>query len=356
MAYSIVVRIPDPEDTVFVAVPFSRDFRTTSAAIEQAVVSAGLTPRQTAKTPEDTDFIRDITRRIRAARIVVAVCSPVSATGQANPNVMFELGFAQSIGKSTIILTTHIQSLPADLRSQNVFPYRVREVTQEPFISRLANRIHGAKERTSNLLTDTCYPDVWVASARHWMLVNPGPWEHFVTILSFAKKVHHYFQDLDMGHVDHLHREVEDIYTRGAFLSPTDLRQKEVDCQKAWANYVLRYANLRKAALKALQGDLGKVAEAFEQLLQNADPAARSPIERSKEFYADIETLVSNYPRFHDEIDKHISTFQMDLGALLRNPEAVSKLWPRLGTLSATAKSLTGGADSLISNLIEVIL
>lgn len=56
-----------------------------------------------------------------------------------NPNVFYELGIAQSIGKPTLILSKTINDIPFDISSQNMIIYNSSEELESHLHKTLRN-------------------------------------------------------------------------------------------------------------------------------------------------------------------------------------------------------------------------
>jgi hypothetical protein len=103
---------------VFAIMPFAPEFHDVyQLAIKPTVEELGLE----CKRADDFFHIRDIMDVIRenitAARLIVADMS------DNNPNVFYELGYAQGIGKSVILITKDRSKVPFDLRAINSIEY-----------------------------------------------------------------------------------------------------------------------------------------------------------------------------------------------------------------------------------------
>ncbi len=193
--YSIIVDIPPPEEEVFIAIPFQDEFKQLENAIQLACNKIDLKPKATNINSESPKWLDDITQMTRRARVVVAVCSPEASTKKPNPNVMYELGFAASIGKATVILTSDITTLPADIQNQNVLVYKQDEIENDGFAQSLQIAIGKAQSRARNHITDSFITDVRFAEIRDWTYIYPELWLDYVHILYFAKDVHTVFQN-----------------------------------------------------------------------------------------------------------------------------------------------------------------
>lgn len=358
--YFIVVRVPESKDTVFIARPFSQGFDDVGSAIEKAVSRVGLRPSATDINPEDVNFIKDIVQKIREARIVVAVCSPEHDTAKANPNVMYELGFAHSIGKSTVILTTSIETLPSDLQGQNVLTYKESEERTREFLNNIEVLLNQAKERSEkNKTTDTSsYRNIWAAGAKHWLIINPDLCNEFMAILSFAKETHHRFQYLEKTHLEPLHRSFEEIGICFRSFTPEILIQKRVDFKRTWNEFVLYSSYFKQECLSPLLRDIDKVERAFESLLPKADSRTKRLIEQSKkESFKKISRQLQTYPEAQNKLEEmYADTHKLDDILSSLNKEKIDQeFWGKLEQLLMIAKQLIMNSDNLISQWGEIL-
>lgn len=106
------------EDLVFVLTPFLNDYYATFRSIKQACNSMNLKCMK-----GDEEFIRGnvfkyILEKIISARVIIA-----NIDGR-NPNVMYELGIAQAIGKPTILVSKNLTEVPFDLKSNYIILYQ----------------------------------------------------------------------------------------------------------------------------------------------------------------------------------------------------------------------------------------
>lgn len=84
------------------------------------------------------DITEDIRRLIGNSQIVIADLSGV------NPNVMYELGFAQGCGKKTILVSSDSpENLPFDIRSQRVLPYQRSKAGLDELESKISNALRA---------------------------------------------------------------------------------------------------------------------------------------------------------------------------------------------------------------------
>lgn len=105
------------KNLVFVLTPFFEKERQTFSAIQRACNEFGLETIRGDEQFIQGDIFKFILNRILDARIVIA-----NINGR-NPNVYYELGIAQAIGKPTLLISKNLDDVPFDLQSQNIIIY-----------------------------------------------------------------------------------------------------------------------------------------------------------------------------------------------------------------------------------------
>lgn len=102
----------------FVAMEFAEPFNTVyREAIYKQADEAGFDVIRIDEKPGPGVIFQDIQREIEQAEIVIAEITP------ANPNVFYEIGYAQALGKPIILLAQRGSELPFDMRSYRVVFY-----------------------------------------------------------------------------------------------------------------------------------------------------------------------------------------------------------------------------------------
>jgi len=115
-----VFRAPDQErDEKLVAVmmPFSAEFEEVANAIQDACAEAGLTCARVDDAWQETTVIQDIFSLIYRSEIVIA-----DITGK-NPNVLYEVGIAHTLGRDVVPISQTVSELPFDLAHHRVLKY-----------------------------------------------------------------------------------------------------------------------------------------------------------------------------------------------------------------------------------------
>ncbi len=105
--------------SVFVIMPFAEAFADVwSGAIQRATRTAGFEPIRVDMINRSSDITDDVIESISNCHAAI-----VDVTG-ANPNVMFELGFALAKGKPQIIISQSTDYLPFDIRNLRTVVYQ----------------------------------------------------------------------------------------------------------------------------------------------------------------------------------------------------------------------------------------
>lgn len=106
----------DP-DFVFVLTPLNRSQLGVYSAIRQECEKVGLRVRRGDETLIKGPILPHILKEIASSRLVVA-----NINGR-NPNVFYELGIAQALGKSVLLVVKSYDDVPFDLRQQQLVIY-----------------------------------------------------------------------------------------------------------------------------------------------------------------------------------------------------------------------------------------
>jgi hypothetical protein len=134
--------------TVFLAMPFREEFENVyDFGLRAPLTEAGFLPIRLDRESFLGSITEEIKGRIRDASAVIADIS------EQNPNVLYELGFAQGYGIPTIVICRNGQELPFDVRDTKILFYNplllrelnagIREVLEQVLLP-------GAKHATTD--------------------------------------------------------------------------------------------------------------------------------------------------------------------------------------------------------------
>ncbi len=115
-----VFQIPESSiesDLVAVMMPFRAEFDDVYVAIKQSCKAANFRCLRADDFWEESIIIQDIFNLIFRAQIII-----VDFTGK-NPNVMYEMGIAHTLGKHVIPLSQSLGDVPSDTSHHRVLPY-----------------------------------------------------------------------------------------------------------------------------------------------------------------------------------------------------------------------------------------
>lgn len=111
--------IEQKDNTVFCIMPFNKSLLKTYDVIREVCEKAGFECTRSDTPYNPGNLLRQIVSQIIKSQIIIAVLD-----GQ-NPNVFYEIGLAQSIGKPVLLLAnlSRNESIPFDLRSDRLLLY-----------------------------------------------------------------------------------------------------------------------------------------------------------------------------------------------------------------------------------------
>lgn len=106
--------------SVLLLLPFERRHEKLRRFLEDALQELGLVVYRLDEAPAGALLANVVTEALRRADIVIADVT------DANPNVMYELGYAHSLRKPTILIaeSSSIRLVPSDLMGNRVLPYQ----------------------------------------------------------------------------------------------------------------------------------------------------------------------------------------------------------------------------------------
>ena len=108
---------PQSETLVAVMMPFAREFDPVYLAIEASCRQAQLECKRADKIWEDATIIQDIFRLIYRSQLVVA-----DLTGS-NPNVLYEVGIAHTLGRPVVPIAQEPVARPFDIAHHRILGY-----------------------------------------------------------------------------------------------------------------------------------------------------------------------------------------------------------------------------------------
>lgn len=196
-SYAIVVDVLDlpRESEVFIAYPFELEDPTkytnpVTDVINKAIQKQRLKPNWISWEPPGVDIIKQIHLGIKTARMLIVVCTPVK--GQLSPNVMYELGLADALGKPTLVMST-LDNLPFDIGYKKFFKYNEAELrdNRELLESKLRNSITellSQSDKKAPLVLDEI-EDVHLLKTSNRMFLQHHFWEYAMAVRDLAHNI-----------------------------------------------------------------------------------------------------------------------------------------------------------------------
>ncbi len=103
--------------SVFILTPFNDRYLNDYRAIEQACINIGISVSRGDEERINGDILSYIVAQICSAQLIIA-----NISGR-NPNVFYELGIAQALGKPVIIVSKGAKDIPFDLKNRQIIIY-----------------------------------------------------------------------------------------------------------------------------------------------------------------------------------------------------------------------------------------
>jgi len=121
------------DDLIFVLTPFEKQEEATFAAIVEAFQNWDVRVLRGDEENIASNILQHIVRLIARANVIIANIAT------RNPNVMYELGIAQALGKKVIIVAKTMDDVPFDLAHQRILLYK----TRDDLVSKLRESVGG---------------------------------------------------------------------------------------------------------------------------------------------------------------------------------------------------------------------
>lgn len=161
--------------TAFIVMSFDDKYRTLyDGAIRPALESEGFNVVRADEIPSGKAFIGNVFSAIEDASLVIGVVT------DGNANVMYELGYAERLGRETILLADNSAMVPSDIRHINHLSYGNKSVdeTKRDLAKWIAATGIAVRERKHSLLTRGEVLDNVIDSALYLQRNRPQPSKH----------------------------------------------------------------------------------------------------------------------------------------------------------------------------------
>jgi flagellar biosynthesis chaperone FliJ len=275
--------------------------------------------------------------------MVIAVCTPEELNGKANPNVMYELGIADALGKPTLMVTTDLESLPFDVRFKHAFHYRDGELrtagTRASLLHRLTGYINELKKQTSqdHGLVLQNLSDVWVLQADHRIVLTESFWAYARNVFKFAEILR-----AEGHHLALRMQKLQLFFNTAQRLKPAKLF--------AWRDFLPEWQLYKDGHTNRLEPYLDSAAREREE-------AQRSLTKLRAEHSAPaalISRLAGDYEHLKKNIDLYVTAFSqanLTIESLQNTTARGDALFPRIDQLKQKLDSFNSSVNTLIRNL-----
>lgn len=172
-------------------------------------------------------------------------------------------------------------------------------------------------------------------------------WNNYVTILDFAKQVHHTFQTLDTQHLNEFISRLDKILHEPVNLQ--EIRGFDI----LWSNYDRAFTGFRNKFNREFSIDNQVINEAFNSLLILKDQTNQQILAEAREkYYKNIGEGITAYSRIHSEV---LNLIGKNLFITLNDPNTANQIAGRIFGLLTLARSLIVDSDNLLRRLIELL-
>lgn len=337
----LVIEVPPPTKGCFVALPYSPQFDDLFNVIREAARKAGF--RETVRIDEKEEGVKipdEVVRRIRSAKLVVAVCSPEGPDGKANPNVMYELGLAQAIGKPTLILADRIECVPVDVRDQFVFEYG-KVGDRARLVEEVRNKIKLRLKAAAGPINPG-HRHITVAPKRQQILLNPEFWKHFGDIVRRVRGLR--------GEMQRMIPEVLELLEKAQLMQRNlsdEVAREEFD--KNWTKFDNTYQIVTHDTFRQwVDGE--EIAFSLDLLSARTDREVAEQIENARKFYNKIKEHLHEYMPAHSHLRRLLAGVIL---VSLKDPAALRDIYGQVIALRNYTNAIFHQTDAIINNLVD---
>lgn len=359
--WKIEIHVGEPSvNEVFIARPWTDtqdNYEYIKSNILSAIAKAGLKATDTNYQKIDAYFMRSLVKQIRKAAVVIGVCSPGQNSGEPNPNVMYEIGFAQSIGKPTIIISSSefvgngVHA--ADLQGQDILTYDI--VRKEKFDEKLARFIKNAVERSdsSGLIDKNSYDDIYAVP----LLV-----EKKQSALAFAFPIIRFTTEIlrlflqENRQLDLIDRHTQILSQLSIETERERLLQSQQEIKRDWFDFIALEEAIVTKRIKKLIKEEDEIEKAIQELSSFlVDPEYK---ELLKELREDIRNIISHMNKYLSNLSllkQQMNNFNEELMMLDKKDFIAKALNLGCSRLIEEVYSLTGLAGNVIPQTYQIL-
>jgi hypothetical protein len=349
--FEIHVEVPFPGEGCFVASPAEPgDVR--YDAIVRAIQSTGMAVLHN-RDGSLPNFYADVSQGVRAAEVVVVDYGAISGQCVPAPEVVYELGLANALGKPTLVLTNGQCRLPTVVTVRRLLEYGDEELASGAFETRLAEAIKTvAGGLCYPFLTEVDLDDIYAIPNRLATL-RFAVWRRLRNVLLFGIRLHDCFRDVSK-HAHKLERDIQRVVH-----DRSDLRQM-ANCelhQRNWRvfeatfsqDYLRAHHTVEETYAELRSSGSSDVEQSFVFLASVLVGPLRELIDDSRGYYELAMNTLRAYFDIHDGLVPRMA------GPGAPNNERAPLLSALCGELSRQAHLVNTQVSEMMTTLLELI-
>jgi hypothetical protein len=272
---------------------------------------------------------------------------------------MYQLGFARSRGKATLVLVQEEQMLPGfPVDERDFFRFSWGEVGTRTFRKRLCEAINAIKDRTNpyHIVDQVYFPHIWVSPQYNW-LSGPDFFQGFVSISTTSHFATKLLQRIIHAQVDPMLRLIDEIITIERFSSENSdvkayLVKRKNECRETWEQYISAYITQYKDAIDTMRHLLDEILiDTFSGMKKYLSPEYSDVLAKCQQLAHDLNQSLEQYTT-HQQAAQDFVT--QEIITILANSEHTSTLSGMLANLSSSGKKIMIKAVALNYNLLKL--
>jgi hypothetical protein len=304
-AFEIHLHTPAVGEGCFV----SAELRSAGARRASIVRAANLAGLEVLEGPEPAapNLYTQVTETIRSARVVIVDCATQDCSGVPAPEVLYEWGAADALGKPVIVLDCGNSKFPlvASARTRLAYPEDAADRELQ-----LTTAIRGVSESLEYpYLTESNRDDVFAHRVR-FMCMRPAFWRRLRTIILFGTTVHDRLRELAQ-HVHKLDRDIQRACKDHDDISQTNNGELH---RRNWAAFERTFSEDYCSVFKSVQqwskcledAEQHSVEAAFEFLVAHLRQPLQEMAGTSFAHYRQVVAATENYTAHHQGLVDHI--------------------------------------------------
>ena len=350
--FEILREVPSLGKGCFVASPLE-DNDTRYKSIARAIESAGMELLQFRRSDQGR-FCTDVAQGILAAKIVVVDAAPDKETGLPAPEVLYEWGVADALGKPIIVLDHAKSEFPIVASARRSLEYEDGELGEDgSFQRRLVEEIRNLSDSLHYpFLTETGLDDTYSHHVR-FICFRPAIWRRLCSIIHFGIGIHDQIREVTK-HAHKLEQDVQRVYEdlddiRQLHNSRLHARNWDVLRKTFSKEYLRAHASFDELFLRFREREQDLIENAFQFLMDYLPEPLVELARGSYGYYRRTLNRTQDYFANHEDLRNHMGNAEED-GA-----EGAGHLKNLCAWLSEYVNEIDCQVSRMITTLLEVI-